>query len=169
MNDVTNPDTNTTAQHDGRRNTLLLVLMTLAVGYLATRRPNVPVGWGEDLDAALAQATTSDRRVLIAFYMRGCAPCEIMDRDVLPARNVRKALESLVPVRLNVEEAAEVASRYGVYAAPTYVVTDSKGSLVATVMGYHTEDEFIDFLARASSPTSASIPPSGTPSPPAAP
>jgi len=128
---------------------ILLVTGTIAA-YLFLTRPAPPLeGWGTDLDVAMRQAGESGRRVLVAFYMPGCAPCAIMDRNVLPASKVKKALLDFELVHLDATTHTEVAQHYEVYGTPTYAVIDANGNLLSKREGTLTVDEFVAFLSRA--------------------
>lgn len=108
-------------------------------------------GWGEDFGAAMRQAAAKDRKILVAFYMPGCAPCAIMDRSVLPAPRVKETLRDFELVRLDATVRTDIAAHYEVYGTPTYAVVDAKGRLLSKREGTLTVDEFVDFLKRAAS------------------
>ena len=132
---------------------VLLVVCAVAV-YLVLNRPvPIPEGWLTDFTAAMAEARATDRRVLAAFALRGCAPCAAMDRSVLPSAPVRAALEEYVPVHVDLATERGLADRYGVFAAPTYAVIDSHGRLIARRDGYVPVDAFVEFLRSASKMT----------------
>lgn len=125
-----------------------LLLGVMALYLVATRSAPALEGWGTDFDTALAQAAASDRRVLVAFNMRGCPPCTMMDRMVLGKRAVRSALEGYVPVRVDVDQQRLLASRFQVFSTPTYAVIDRAGNLVARSEGYQSTNTFVKFLER---------------------
>ncbi len=133
----------------GRWTTPFLGLLLAVLVYAATR-PLPPLkGWMNDYGAALATATATDRRLLVAFHMRRCPPCVAMDRSVLGTGAVRLALEDYVPVRLNVDEQRELANRFQVVATPTYAVVDPRGGLIAVAEGFQPAADFVRFLTRA--------------------
>ncbi len=117
---------------------------------LGTRPTPVPEGWGTDFTAATRVAAEEHRNILVAFYMPGCVYCDMMDRSVLPAAEVRAAIKGFVPVRVNMEEERELANRVGVMGAPTYAVLDARGNLLTKAEGYQPVDRFVRFLSRAS-------------------
>lgn len=132
----------------------LVILSVLAIGlYLLTSRP-APAweGWKTDYDQAMAQAASEQTHVLVAFYMDGCAYCEAMDKTVLNRSEVRAALEPYIPVRVNLGQHIELASRYGVAGAPTFAVLAASGKLLDMSVGYQPPADFIGFLQRAASP-----------------
>lgn len=121
-----------------------------ALYFIGSRPTPPPEGWGDDYTAALAAATEEERNVLVAFYMPGCVYCDVMDRSVLPVAEVRSAVEGFVPVRVNLMEERELANRVGAIGAPTYVVLDARGNLLAKTEGYQPVESFMQFLSRAS-------------------
>ncbi len=125
----------------------LLLLGFMATIYLSKpgSAPNFD-GWETTYDQALTKAAASNENVLIAFYMNGCGYCDAMDRTVLNQPAVRSSLEQFVPVRINMEQAREVANRYGVMGAPTFAVVTPNGAMLDMAVGYQPEEEFIGFL-----------------------
>jgi len=105
-----------------------------------------PAGWGEDFDAALAQAKAQHRYVLVAFHGAGCPPCHVMERTVLGRLAVREALVDFVPVRIDPNDRADLAERYSIFATPTYVVVGADAALIHQIVGPQSVDEFVAFL-----------------------
>lgn len=133
--------------------------LSLAALYFATMRPaHPPLGWGTDYTAAMEQARTDGRHVLVAFHMRGCAPCVAMEREVLVAPAVRAALADFIPVRLDVEQVPELANRMEVMGTPTYAVLDASGQVLSRCVGFQPAATFVRFLGRTVSATSELTP-----------
>ena len=143
----------------------LLIVCVLAFYYVMTRPPPIPEGWGTDFDAAMAEAAATDKRLVVAFSMHGCAPCVAMDRSVLPDKRVREALEAFIPVRVEIDSQMDVAARFGIFGAPTYAVIDAAGSVLAGCEGYQPVDQFIKFLAYGLQAPSPDTAPAGPPPP----
>ncbi len=79
------------------------------------------------LVAALQQARTQGRPLLIDFAASWCKNCLAMDAAVFPSTEVKKQLNEFVVVRYNAEKpnespAKEVLNQFGVIGLPTYVV-----------------------------------------------
>ncbi len=81
-----------------------------------------------------------------------------MDRNVLPQKKVSLALQAFVPVRLDATRERELANRYNVYGTPTYAIVQPNGQLVAKCQGYHTAQEFVAFIDRATDRMASSKP-----------
>lgn len=134
----------------------LLFLAALIVAYLWTTRPvPPPEGWSEDYAAALREASVTDRNVLVDFYLRGCAPCQVMDRTVMTAEPVKRALSEFVPVRLDLAAEDQLADRFDVLGAPTYVVLTPEGQMLSQTSGTLTVEQFVAFLEQAAKRRSA--------------
>jgi thioredoxin-like negative regulator of GroEL len=76
----------------------------------------------------------------------------MMERQVLPRDDVKKALEKFQTVHLDVRRNSRVADRLGILGSPTVVILDPQGNKVASLVGYHSADQLISFLQRASAP-----------------
>jgi thiol:disulfide interchange protein len=147
----------------------LLFLAALVAAYLWTTRPvPPPEGWSEDYAAALREAAATGRNVLIDFYLRGCAPCRVMDRTVMTAEPVKKALSEFVLVRLDLAAEDQLADRFQVVGAPTYVVLNPEGRMLSQTSGILTVEQFVTFLEQAAGRSAPSGPPAegGPPSGP---
>ncbi|MCH7591587.1 MAG: thioredoxin family protein [Planctomycetes bacterium] len=129
-----------------------IALLVGVVGlYLWSNRPATPPeGWTADFNQAVTEAKATGKNLLVAFNLHGCAPCAMMDRQVMPEPRVREAIASFVPVRVNLRERPDIAQRFGVEGAPTYLVVDANGTILDGRSGFVPIDEFLAFLDQAS-------------------
>ncbi|MCB9849250.1 MAG: thioredoxin family protein [Phycisphaerales bacterium] len=104
------------------------------------------VAWGADLPAALTEAKTEDRPVLLAFSSSGCIYCKRMEAEVFPQDAVLAAVADFVPVKVDAWKDEATAMRYGVDGLPTYFVLRSDGTPVLVADGYLPADDFLRFL-----------------------
>ena len=140
----------------------IVMFIAMVVLYLWTTRAAPPLeGWGNDHEVAMASAASTGRKVLIAFTMRGCAPCRRMERSVLGEAPVVEALDGFIPIHLDAYAHSKLADRYGVMASPTYVIVDAKGEVSGKITGYFPVKEFVAFLNAASE--GSKTPPSADP------
>lgn len=142
------------AEHSKTRwQPIALVGGVLVLYLLSVRTPQPPEGWTTDFDEAIAEARATDRHLLLAFNMRGCGPCSVMDRHVLPEPSVLAAMAAYVPVRVDVDRQATLARRFRVMGTPTYAVVDVEGTVLRQCSGFQPVDEFLTFLAQVPTPS----------------
>ena len=132
-----------------RRRMLWIVLGALSIYMVAAWPSGPPKGWLSDFDEATTKAASTNQPMLVAFHSQGCPPCLAMDRLVLRSREVQKAVESFVPVRLDAYDHPDLADRFEVTVTPTYAVLDAKGRILAKWVGYREAEEFIELLVLA--------------------
>ncbi len=135
----------------------LRLLLVAAVGvYLYVAWPRASrLTWSADLTAALQQARTTHRPVLIEFGAAWCEPCQWMEREVLPRREVAAALEAWIPVHIDIDAQPHVQDRYGVEAVPTFVALSPEGRELRRAAGSMPPEQFIAFLRAAAPPSPA--------------
>lgn len=84
------------------------------------------VPWKTDLDAALREAASQGRPVLLDFRADWCVACLELEEKTWPDSGVQKALERMTPVRLdmtkNTPENRDLQKRYGVKGLPTVIL-----------------------------------------------
>jgi len=144
-----------------RRMPLLGVVMALFVFWFVSRPLAAPPGWVEDFDAAVKQASLANKNLVVAFHSDGCPPCVAMERTVLRADVVQKALTNFVAVKVNVTRQREIAERFAVMATPTYVVINAEGKEIVRTDGYQEEEDMLRFLRSAKVPAPSVNPSSG--------
>ena len=64
-----------------------------------------------ELDAAIASG-----RVLVDFWATWCGPCQMMGRSI--ESELEPAMPDLTVVKVNVDEAPEVAAKFGIMSIP---------------------------------------------------
>lgn len=88
----------------------------------------------------------TDLPVLVDFYGQSCGPCRMMAPviDQVAAERAERA----VVTKIDVAEALEIASRFGVTAVPTFMVF-KKGQVVASARGAQSKAAIEALLNRA--------------------
>ncbi len=81
--------------------------------------------------------------VLVDFWAEWCGPCRVISPIVEEIANEYKG--KLKVAKLNVDEAQELAIRYGVMSIPTLMVFKG-GKVVNQIIGAMSKDQLIDKL-----------------------
>lgn len=81
----------------------------------------------EEFDAAVATG-----KVLVDFWAPWCGPCRMMGEKI--TSEIEPSLPDLTVVKINVDEAPELAARFGVMSIPT-LLCYSNGQKVAEFVG----------------------------------
>ena len=128
---------------------LLLTAGCMAALFWANQSPDSPIPWQNDLHAAQAQAAAENRPVFLAFDSPGCGFCRRMDREVFSRPQAAQALNDFIPVRLDLARHHREARRFGVQAAPAFVVLSPLGEVRAATRGVLSLALFQRFLEEA--------------------
>ncbi len=111
-----------------------------------------------DLDKALAQAKSENKRVFIDFTGYTCTNCRWMEANVFPKREVEDELSKFVLARLYTDDGSENNTKqqefqeknFQTVALPFYAIVDGDGKTVSTFPGLtRNVQEFVDFLQKA--------------------
>ena len=97
-----------------------------------------PLHWEASIEAAKQAAARSNRLVLIEFSAPWCGQCRIMEGEVFSQPGAARAIEAnYVPVRINVDFAAETAKQYHISGLPTTVIIapTPQGEVLAAMQG----------------------------------
>ncbi|HVF85666.1 MAG TPA: cytochrome c biogenesis protein CcdA, partial [Abditibacteriaceae bacterium] len=120
------------------------------------------IQWHEDYDQAAARAKTDGKPLLINFTGYACTNCRVMEANVLPQPEVRRAIDDFVAVELYTDGEDATSKRnsklqqqkFGTIALPLYVVVSPEGKELARLEGLNRDPQaFVDFLHRAQSST----------------
>lgn len=80
--------------------------------------------------------------VLVDFYADWCGPCKMLGPIL---EEVSEELPKLKVVKVNVDEAKQLAQQYGVMSIPTVYLFDG-GMNVGKFVGVKSKEEIIDFI-----------------------
>ncbi len=108
--------------------------------------------WLTDFDKARQLAREQDRPILIHFHGTWCAPCKVMDANVLHTQTVQQAIaKDVVAVKIDVDKRPDLVARFEVEKFPTDIfVEPGTGKQIVKSEGGKTIKEFTDSIARAS-------------------
>ncbi len=112
--------------------------------------PASAIAWRTDLDAALAEARGSNKRVLVDFSADWCPPCVAMKHDVWPDPQVARAVDAeYVPLLVDADRDTALAARYQVSSIPTVLLLDADGRVVKRNDGFLPRSGMLRFLSEA--------------------
>jgi len=115
-----------------------------------TAAPDSAIAWRTDLDGALAEARSADKRVLVYFSADWCPPCAAMKHDVWPHPAVAGAIDAgYVPMLVDADRDTLLAARYRVSAIPTVLLLDAQGRVVKRNDGYLPRSGMLRFLSQS--------------------
>lgn len=113
-----------------------LVLLAL-LGKPAAGAPRPAPPPAASFDALLGSARRDGKPVVVEFFADWCGPCRMVEQHLLPAAEVKQALEGYHFGRLDVETGSglDLERRYSVHALPTFLVVDPDGREVSRYEG----------------------------------
>ena len=80
--------------------------------------------------------------VFVDFYADWCGPCKMMAPVI---EEIEKELTNIKFIKVNVDEAEEIAARYGIMSIPTFFIFNN-GEFIKKTVGGHSKQEMIDFI-----------------------
>ena len=83
-------------------------------------------------------------RVLVDFYATWCGPCKML-APILEEVDKRKEAGDLLIVKVDVDEAGEIAMKFGIQSIPTLILFEN-GKAVKNALGYMPKPQLLNFL-----------------------
>ena len=83
-------------------------------------------------------------RALVDFYATWCGPCKML-APILEEVDERKEAGDLLIVKVDVDEAGEIAARFGIQSIPTLILFEN-GKAVKNALGYMPKPQLLNFL-----------------------
>ncbi|MCI5846092.1 MAG: thioredoxin [Candidatus Limiplasma sp.] len=85
----------------------------------------------------------SDKPVLVDFYADWCGPCKMLSPVV---EQIAGESDAYHVCKINVDQAADIAARYGIMSIPTLIVFKD-GEAVKRTVGVQSKQAIADLLA----------------------
>ena len=89
-----------------------------------------------------AEVMSGDKTCLIDFFATWCGPCKIMSPIV---DEIAEEMPEVVVGKVDVDEAGELAERFGIMSIPTIMVFKN-GELAETFIGVTAKDSIVNAL-----------------------
>ena len=83
-------------------------------------------------------------RVLVDFFATWCGPCRML-APILEEIDERKEAGDLLIIKVDVDEAGEIAAKYGIQSIPTLILFEN-GKAVKNALGYMPKPQLLNFL-----------------------
>ena len=124
------------------------LLATVAVSALLGRSNSAElVSWRTDPSAAFVQAKAQHKQVLLDFSAEWCGPCQEMKHTTwTDSAAAAAASGEMIPVRVDVDQHPDWASRYHADQIPMLVLADADGTPIKSSVGYLDGDDFVRWL-----------------------
>ena len=101
--------------------------------------------WGTSLPAALQQAQTQSKPVIVDFFATWCGPCKMLEQTWADPQ-VSVVLSGFVTVKIDADEQPALAQQYNVTGLPTVVFLGPDGQEKHRQVGYMAAPEMRKLL-----------------------
>ena len=129
---------------------LFAILLGVSAVVAASKwmQPNERIPWRTDLPAATAEARQAGKPLLLYFTATWCGPCQQMRRTTWSDAGVERALQAYVPVKVDIDQRADLAAQYRVQAVPSMIIQPAAADAAPTksIEGAMPPDAFIRWL-----------------------
>lgn len=127
-------------------------LLWLLIFGLAVTMAEAQVKWVEgSTDQVRELALKADKLVFIDLYADWCGPCRMMEERVFKREEVGDYFDRhFVAAKYNVDRPTGRAlmQRYGRGSIPFYLILNTEGELLGTILGAYPTEEFMQHLKR---------------------
>lgn len=84
--------------------------------------------------------------VLVDFWAPWCGPCQMLGPIIEEVANDLK--DKVKVIKVNVDEAQEIAMKYNVVSIPTVVIFKA-GQIVDTIIGFRQKEDYLNAINKA--------------------
>ena len=90
------------------------------------------------------QEKIAQGRVLVDFFATWCGPCKMLS-PILEEVDQRGEAGELLIVKVDVDEASDIAIKFGIQSIPTLILFEN-GKMVKHALGYMPKPQLLNFL-----------------------
>ena len=90
------------------------------------------------------QEKIAQGRVLVDFFATWCGPCKMLS-PILEEVDQRGEAGDLLIVKVDVDEASDIAIKFGIQSIPTLILFEN-GKMVKHALGYMPKPQLLNFL-----------------------
>ena len=87
----------------------------------------------------------ASEKVLVDFWAPWCGPCQMLSPVI---EELAQEIKGVKVVKVNVDEAQEIATKYGINGIPTVMIFKD-GQAVDTIVGFRQKQDYLDALNKA--------------------
>ncbi len=121
-----------------------LIAATLVILGVPVAASAKSIAWLHNFHQAEVTASKTHKLVMLDFYTSWCGWCKVMDAKVYPAAATQKAMQQVIPLRMDAEHnGVAEARKYDIQAFPTVVFLDANGNEYGRVQGYLPTPQFV--------------------------
>jgi thioredoxin-related protein len=125
-----------------------VLIAAVAMAVLAGRANAAEGGvtFRKDFNATLADAAEQSKVVVAYFHGPWCKWCGKMSVSTFPDRRVGKLADDFLWVKVDIEQKAAIAARFGIRGVPTMILLNARGEPLQRVTGYRTAEQLAKLL-----------------------
>ncbi|MFI3314713.1 MAG: thioredoxin family protein [Rikenellaceae bacterium] len=104
------------------------------------------------LSSLLTKSKEEGKLIFVDCYASWCGPCKFMDNNVFSNKNVGEFMnDNFINAKFDMEkdEGPTIGRKYSIKSYPTFLILDSKGNIVAKLVGSSNANEFISRIETA--------------------
>ena len=124
----------------------LLLVIFFAAMILPSITTKELVAWQTDYRQGLIDSKASGKPRLLYFSATWCAPCEQLSRTTWANKDVARALEDYVAIKLDFDKSPDVALNFKIDFLPAYVVVSHDSKVLFSASGYMSPEQFLAWL-----------------------
>ena len=104
--------------------------------------------WITSFGDAQKLALASNKFMIVDFWATWCGPCKKMEYESWSDAGVNELLNYYVQVKIDIDDAKDIAGRYGIESIPDMLILDGNGKVIYNFSGYHSAEELKNELKK---------------------